>query len=79
MKPKKTYEYIQISDFKNWHPQQDMASNSSIMLCVELDFTNETYTYIVKRYGEIFVRTKDLGTAIAVFNDKVTNLIGDLP
>ncbi len=40
---------------------------------------NTHYTYIVKRYGEIFVRTKDLGAAIAVFNDKVTNLIGDLP
>ena len=64
-------EYIHTSDFKDWHPEHQMASNGSIVLGVELDFTKETYTYVVHRYSEVFIRTPSLEEAIKVFNERV--------
>ena len=63
--------YITKTDFKGWYPEHQMASNGAIVLGVELDFTKETYTYIVRRYSEVFIRTNDLKEAIKIFNEKV--------
>ena len=63
--------YISKTDFMHWHPIYSMASNNMIMLDVELNFLEESYTYIVHRYSEIFIKTTHLDEAIKVFNERV--------
>lgn len=62
---------ISKEDFKDWHPRQEMAGYSSIHLWVELDFEDESYTYVITAPNIEDNRHDELNNAIRMYNKLV--------
>ena len=62
---------INIKDFSKWHPRQEMAGYSSIHLWVELDFEEESYTYVITAPNIEDNRYNELDNAIRMYNKLV--------
>lgn len=63
---------ITQSDFDKQHPSYEMAGYNSIHLWVELDFVDESYTYIITAPNIEDNRHSDLDNAIRMFNKLVS-------
>lgn len=57
--------------FNNWNPRQEMAYCNGVRMSVELNFVNESYTYIVNIPKEDEMVCNDLDTAIEIYNEAI--------
>ena len=62
---------ISKEDFKDWYPRKLMASCNGICLWVELDFEDESYTYVITAPNIEDNRHNELDNAIRMFNKLV--------
>ena len=63
---------INIKDFNKWHPRQEMAGYNGIHLLVELDFEDESYTYVITAPNIEDNRHDELDNAIRMYNKLVS-------
>ena len=62
---------INIKDFSKWHPRKEMAGYNGICLWVELDFEDESYTYVITAPNIEDIRYDELDNAIRMYNKLV--------
>ena len=62
---------ISKEDFKDWHPRTVMAGYNGICLWVELDFEDESYTYVITAPNIEDNRHNELDNAIRMYNKLV--------